>query len=207
MHPWLISIYHFIPTFSKNLRLTDKPVELVPENNEVKLISQCRQGDAKAQYKIYRLYSKAMYNVAIRMVNDTGLAEDILQEAFIKAFTGLEKLKSDAAFGGWLKRIVINSCIDHSRKQKMVFTEIENLKNTSWQDEEVEELVDPALVHKLIKKLPDGARQILVMRALEGYKHSEIGKELGISESTAKTQFFRAKQVLAKMIKEHWNAN
>ena len=70
------------------------------------------------------------------------------------------------------------------------------------QTEEVDESVDAEMIHRLIKKLPDGAREILVLRALEGYKHAEIGEQLGISESTAKTQFFRAKQLLGKMINE-----
>lgn len=173
--------------------------------SEINLVGQCRKGETKAHYKLYRLYSKAMYNVAIRMVGDSHLAEDILQEAFIKAFTGIGKLKVDAAFGGWLKRIVINLCIDHSRKEKLVFTEMEEAGFKEDAAAEIDSEVDPALVHSLIKKLPEGARQILVMRALEGYRHAEIGEELGISESTAKTQFFRAKQLLAKMIKENRN--
>jgi RNA polymerase sigma factor (sigma-70 family) len=143
-----------------------------------------------------------MFNVAIRMVGDSQVAEDILQEAFIKGFTGLNKLKNDGAFGGWLKRIVINLCIDQSRKEKQVYIEIGRFNYPEEYVEEIDDEFDPALVHELIKKLPDGARQILVMRALEGYKHAEIGEELGISESTAKTQFFRARQLLAKMIKE-----
>jgi RNA polymerase sigma factor (sigma-70 family) len=178
---------------------------LEPVENEINLIAKCRRGDTKAQYKLYRLYAKPMYNIAIRMVGNSQVAEDILQEVFIKGFTGLDKLKNDGAFGGWLKRIAINLCIDHTRKEKLVFTEIDRFNYTEEFVEEIDDEIDPALVHELIKKLPDGARQILVMRALEGYKHAEIGEELGISESTAKTQFFRARQLLAKMIKEFNN--
>jgi len=176
----------------------------VPNKSEIILVRQCRKGNVKAQYKLYRLYAKGMFNVAVRMVGDSQAAEDILQEAFIKVFKGLDKLKNDAAFGGWLKRIVINLCIDYSRKERFVFIEIDDLKSNDLVVEEIDEDMDTALVHKLIKKLPEGARQILVMRALEGYKHAEIGEELGISESTAKTQFFRARHLLAKMIKEEW---
>ncbi|NQU85956.1 MAG: RNA polymerase sigma factor [Mariniphaga sp.] len=176
----------------------------MPNKSEIILVRQCRKGNVKAQYKLYRLYAKGMFNVAVRMVGDSQAAEDILQEAFIKVFKGLDKLKNDAAFGGWLKRIVINLCIDYSRKERFVFIEIDDLKSNDLVVEEIDEDMDTALVHKLIKKLPEGARQILVMRALEGYKHAEIGEELGISESTAKTQFFRARHLLAKMIKEEW---
>lgn len=176
---------------------------MVPDKSEILLIDQCRKGKVKAQYKLYTLYAKSMYNIAIRMVKNSQVAEDIIQEAFIKAFNGLNNLKNDAAFGGWLKRIVLNLCIDHSRKEQFVFTNLDEVKTNELITEEIEEETNAALVHKLIKQLPDGARQILVMRALEGYKHAEIGEELGISESTAKTQFFRARQLLIKMINKN----
>ena len=179
-------------------------MEVLKNHNEQKLVRLCKKGDAKAQYKLYKLYCKGMFNVAARMTNNRSLAEDVLQDAFIKAFSEMHKLKDEKAFGGWLKRIVINRCIDVTRKEKMVFADMETLRNQHLEiAEEVDSNIDPELVHRLIKKLPDGAREILVLRALEGYKHAEIGKKLGISESTAKTQFFRAKQLLAKMLKEN----
>ncbi len=144
-----------------------------------------------------------MYNVAMRMTNNQHLAEDVLQDAFIKAFSEINKLQNDKAFGGWLKRIVINRCIDLTRKEKMLFADMERL---TLQHHDVAEEIDsdfePEIVHKFIKRLPDGAREILVLRALEGYKHAEIGEKLGVSESTAKTQYFRAKQLLVKMIQD-----
>lgn len=178
-------------------------MEVVKNHNKQKLVRLCKKGDAKAQYKLYKLYCKAMFNVAVRFTNNRSLAEDILQDAFIKAFSEMHKLKDEKAFGGWLKRIVINRCIDVSRKEKMVFADMETLQNQHLEiAEEVDSNIDPELVHQLIKKLPNGAREILVLRALEGYKHAEIGEKLGISESTAKTQFFRAKQLLTGMIRE-----
>lgn len=171
--------------------------------NESKLVGLCKKGDAKAQFKLYKLYSKGMYNVAMRMTDNQGTSEDVLQDAFIKAFAEIHKLKNEKAFGGWLKRIVVNLCIDATRKKKIVFTGIETVSYYKAEIvEEVEDSVDPELVHHYIKKLPDGARQILVLRALEGYKHAEIADKLGISESTAKTQYFRAKQLLVKMIRQ-----
>lgn len=142
-----------------------------------------------------------MYNIAMRMTNNHGTAEDIVQDAFIQAFSKVHKLQNEKAFGGWLKRIVINICIDVSRKKRIIFTDMEMISDRDLEiTEDVDNSVNPELVHYYIKKLPDGARQILVLRALEGYKHSEIAEKLGISESTAKTQYFRAKQLLAKMI-------
>lgn len=171
--------------------------------NETKLIQLCKKGDSKAQYQLYKLYSKAMYNVAIRMTGERTLAEDVTQDSFIKAFTDMEKLKNEKAFGGWLKRIVINQSLDEIRKRKFNFSSLETISDQHFKiEEEVEENFDPEMVHHLIKKLPNGAREILVLRAIEGFKHAEIAEKLNISESTAKTQFFRAKQLLVEMIKE-----
>lgn len=178
-------------------------MEIIKNHNEFELVRLCRKGDAKAQYKLYKQYVKGMYNVAIRMTNNKAVAEDVLQDAFVKAFSDIQKLKDDRAFGGWLKRIVVNRCIDVCRKDKLQFEDMESIKHQHLEiAEEMDGEIDPELLHQLIKKLPDGAREILVMRALEGYKHAEIGKKLGISESTAKTQFFRAKHLLAQMIRE-----
>ena len=177
-------------------------MEVIFNQSEIELVKRCKKGDAKAQYKLYKLYAKGMYNLAVRMTGDRNEAEDVLQDAFIKAFSEVHKLNNEKAFGGWLRRIVVNHCIDATRKNKIFFTDVESLKEVHYEAEKVDETIDPELVHEMIKRLPGGAREILVLRALEGYKHAEIGEKLGISESTAKTQFFRAKQLLAKMLNE-----
>lgn len=177
-------------------------------NNETKLIQLCKKGDEQAQYRVYRAYSKAMYNIAIRMTGEKETAEDILQDAFVKAFNELHKLNDEKAFGGWLKRIVINRSIDEVRKKKYMISSFDALSEKHTEiAEEVNEHIDPEFVHHMIKKLPGGAREILVLRALEGYKYAEIAEKLEITESTAKTQFFRAKQLLGKMIKETEDEN
>ncbi|WP_045031756.1 RNA polymerase sigma factor [Draconibacterium sediminis] len=178
-------------------------MEIHHNDNELSLIRLCKKGDAKAQYRLYKLYCKGMFNVAIRLTNDKSLAEDVLQDAFVKAFTEIDKLQNEKAFGGWLKRIVINRSIDVTRKEKTFYAEVESLGNNELEIAvEIDSEFSPERIHHYIKQLPDGAREILVLRALEGYKHAEIGEKLGISESTAKTQFFRAKQLLEKMIQD-----
>ncbi len=169
------------------------------------LIQLCRKGDEKAQYEVYRSYSKAMYNVAIRLTSDRETAQDILQESFVKAFQEIEKLNDENAFGGWLKKIVINRCFDEIRRKKHVFDFEMITEKHAEIAEEIDETVDIEVVHLMIKKLPGGAREILVLRAIEGLKFGEIAEQLGITESTAKTQFFRAKQLLAKMINKWEN--
>ena len=167
-----------------------------------RLIENCLNGDIKAQYQLYKQYSKAMYNIAIRFLNNKMDAEDILQESFIKAFNSLGELKNKDLFGSWLKRIVINNCISLQRKRKIAFEEINEDKfgELVELDEDVPE-VDPALVHDAIKELPPKGRTVLVLRALEGYSHKEIAETLDISVSTSKTQYHRALSLLNKKLK------
>lgn len=159
------------------------------------LIEQCRAGDIRAQFSIYKMYSKAMYNVCIRMVAERTVAEEILQDAFVTAFKNMKSMKSNTSFGSWLKRIVINRSLDHLRKRKIQMVEINDVSDADFEDEEIIN-IDPELIHKTIKNLPDGARLVFNLYALENYKHKEIAEMLNISESTSKSQFQRARTLL-----------
>ena len=165
----------------------------------IELIERCKQGDIKAQFSLYKRYSGAMYNIAVRFLNNKMDTEDILQESFITVFSRLNELKRNEAFGSWLKRIVINNCISFLRKNRMHFEDIDNhkLPDEDFNDV-VEEEIDPAIVHNAIKQLPEGARTIVILYALENYKHREIADLLKISESTSKTQYKRALDLLSK---------
>lgn len=141
-----------------------------------------------------------MYNIAIRFLNNTQDAEDILQESFVKAFENINELANSKAFGSWLKRIVINNCLSQLRKSKIHFEEITDY-NTEDQDEENNlESIDPTHVHNAIKDLPEGSRTILILHALEGYKHREVADMLNIKESTSRTQYKRALGLLNKSL-------
>jgi RNA polymerase sigma factor (sigma-70 family) len=168
-----------------------------------RIVERCLEGDIKAQYHLYKQYSKAMYNIAIRFLNNKMDAEDILQESFITAFGRMGELKNPDVFGSWLKRIVINKCISLQRKSKIDFEEIDEYKHGEElvQDEEMQE-VDPSIVHQAIKQLPPKGRSVLVLRALEGYSHKEIAEILDISVSTSKTQYSRALTLLNKQLKD-----
>ena len=175
-------------------------------NINSRLIENCLKGDIKAQYQLYKQYSKAMYNIAIRFLNNKMDAEDILQESFIKAFEKLGELKNKDLFGSWLKRIVINNCISLQRKRKIAFEEMDEEKYGDLEelDEGVPE-IDPVLVHGAIKELPQKARTVLVLRALEAYSHKEIAEALGITVSTSKTQYSRALALLNRKLKGNVN--
>jgi len=165
------------------------------------IIDRCKRGEIKAQFILYKLYSKAMYNIAVRFLNNKLDAEDILQESFVTAFEKLDELTNNAAFGSWFKRIVVNNCITHIKKNRFEFDDIDDF-TTAGLDGGEDLTFDPALLHNAIKELPSGGRTILVLHALEGYKHREIAEMLGVSESTSKSQYKRALEILYKHLKQ-----
>ncbi len=167
-----------------------------------RIIAECLDGDIKAQFMLYKNYSSAMFNIAVRITGNKMDAEDVLQDSFVTVFDRLRELDNLSSFGSWLKRIVINNSISLIRKRKAVFEDIdESLAAGEGLTAEVDENVDPAMVHNAIKELPDGSRTVLVLYALEGYRHREISEMLGISESTSKSQYRRALCILNKKLK------
>ena len=169
----------------------------------LKLIETARKGDQQSMYRLYKLYVQAMYNICIRMVSNQYDAEDIIQESFVKAFNNLDSFRGESSFGSWLKRIVINQSITFLRSKKQEFTEIDNLQIVA--DENKEDNfpgIDPTMVHESIKTLPEKARVVLNLYLLEGYRHKEIAEILNISESTSKSQYLRAKQLLREKLKK-----
>ena len=166
------------------------------------LINRCKKGDIKAQYSLYRLHVHFLYNISMRFMGNKMDADEIVQDTFITVFSKIDKYKGEGAFGQWLKRIAINNCISVLRKRKVYFEDIEEANVANEIQEEIDENTDPGLVHEAIKSLPDRARLIVNLYALEGMKHKEISKKLGITESTSKTQYRRAKQLLMEKLKD-----
>ncbi len=163
------------------------------------LIEECRKGKSKAQFMLYNQYSKAMYNLAYRILNNREDAEDLLQEVFVECFRNIESFRFESTFGAWLKKILINKCINHIRKKKIELILTDTLPAV-MEEEEAETIYDTSKIFKCIELLPDGYRIILTLYLLEGYDHSEISQILGISESTSKSQYSRAKGKLRNMI-------
>ncbi len=168
------------------------------------LIARCKAGDREAHYGLYKLYSRAMYNVGYRITRSEEEAEDVLQEAFINAFRNLDKYRGDATFGAWLKRIVVNKAINALKKRKH-----ESIpEDEHWDVAEAEppaEYGDEFTVERVkrcIEQLPDGYRTVLSLYLLEGYDHQEISEIMGISESTSKSQLNRAKNKLRELLTE-----
>jgi len=167
------------------------------------LIEACKRGERKAQSEIYKLYARAMYNTAFRILNDRMEAEDITQESFLKAFQKLNYFSGDVSFGAWLKKIVVNASLDALRKRKFEFENIEDINTTKFEQTDYEENNQEYELKKLrdaITKLPDGYRIVLSLYLLEGYDHDEIAEITGISSSTSRSQLARAKKKLLEIL-------
>jgi len=163
--------------------------------------------DKQAQYRLYQLYSRAMYNICFRMLGNESDAEDVLQNAFIDVFTKLHHFRFESAIGAWIKRIVVNNCINFLKKRRLEIVPLEDREvAVSGSASNLNESTDPLLNVETIKQaiplLPEGYRVIFNMYLLEGYDHVEISEILGISVSTSKSQLNRAKAILRKIILE-----
>jgi len=170
------------------------------------LIEQCKQGQSVSQYKLYNKYADAMYNVSYNMLNNHHDAEDALQISFAKAFNHIEDFNYSSTFGAWLKRIVINNTINILKSKKVHFTE---QKDISDSEPLTVTPIEPKYpysidqVKKGIADLPDGYRIVLTLYLIEGYDHTEIADILGISVSTSKTQYSRARKKLQEILKSY----
>lgn len=171
------------------------------------IIEDCKKGDRKAQFELYSLYSKAMYNICLRMVKDALDAEDLLQSSFVDVFTKLHSFKQESSIGAWIKRIVINNCINHLKKRRLAIEEWQpHFAETISAKEENEDFDLPYNVHSIntaIQQLPDGYRVVFNLYLMEGYDHKEIGQILSISEATSKSQYSRAKKKIKQLLIKH----
>lgn len=170
------------------------------------LINACLAGDQKAQFKIYNLYYKAMYNTSYRILNDQSEAEDVMQEAFLDAFQKIYQYDGHATFGAWLKRIVINKSLDRLKKMKhdISIDEVEN-ELIERDEEDYFEVLSMKIeaIRKGIEQLNDSYRIILSLYLLEGYDHQEISEILGINYNAVRTKYSRARKKLLANIKQY----
>ena len=173
------------------------------------LVEQCKEGSRQAQFEIYRLYSKAMYNICLRMVRNELDAEDLLQNSFVDVFTKLHTFRYQSSVGAWIKRIVVNNCINFLKKRRLEIQEL-NEKITEQPIVEKEEKTLPYSVESVkaaLMQLPDGYRVVFTLYMLEGYDHKEIGEILQISEATSKSQYSRAKKKLREILRNEKQEN
>lgn len=162
-------------------------------------INRCLQGDKIAFREFYDLYSRAMLNASLRIVGNIEEAEDILQESFIISFQKLIEIRSDAEFGGYLKRVVVNRSIDLIRKNKPDFSSLDEVQIAGETENDQDLKYDPAVLTECIAELPSGFRIVLTLYLFENYSHRDIAQFLNISEGTSKSQYNRARHKLAEL--------
>lgn len=165
------------------------------------LLERCAKSDRHAQQELYDLYAKSMYVVCLRYTKSVQEAEDILQEAFIKIFKNIGSFRGDSKLGYWIKRIVINTALNHQRSKLYQYPmkDVEDVKHDFNYENvlsgyQMEELLE------MVRALPHGCQMVFNLYAIEGYNHKEIGDMLGISEGTSKSQFSRARKLLQNKI-------
>ena len=171
-------------------------------NNEKQLIKKATAGSREAQKRIYEMYAPKMLGVCRQYVKDLQFAEDVMLGGFLKVFKKLDSFKFNGSFEGWIRRIMIRESISYVRKQQFVVYDDELYeRNESGANIRSSEM-DVEHIQMLIDALPEGYKMVFVLYVVEGYKHREIANELQISESTSKSQLFKARKMLQEKLKQ-----
>jgi len=164
----------------------------------IKVISEIREGNAKSFKLLYATYAPKFKGIAHRYTNDADRANDMVQESFIKIYKNINSYKGDGNFEGWMKRILINNCLNHIKKEKKYVFELgESLSaqpSSNW-DEAIDVLSFDEIV-TVIDKLPLGYKTVFNLSVFEGYSHKEISELINISESASRSQLTKAKNKL-----------
>ncbi|MFS4416826.1 RNA polymerase sigma factor [Maribacter sp. 2307ULW6-5] len=177
------------------------------EEHMAVLLQQCREGNQKAQLRVYNKYYHAMYNAAWRVVKDAAAAEDIMQESFLSAFTHLHRFKGEVTFGAWLKKIVLNNSFQHYKTQKKrgevpledILYKVED-ETTTPRDQEAT-VRKARQVIKSLAQLKENYRIALTLHLIEGYDYEEVAGIMNLSYGNCRTTISRAKESLRKKIK------
>ncbi|MDQ6761756.1 MAG: sigma-70 family RNA polymerase sigma factor [Bacteroidota bacterium] len=174
--------------------------------SEPDLIQACIEGNRQMQEILYNKYSSKMYGVCLRYCGNTEDSNDLLQEGFIKIFKNLSKFRGEGSFEGWIRRIFVNTSIEHFRKKIKLYNVSEVQENTIKDTELniLDSLAEKDII-ALINELSPGYKTVFNMHVIEGYSHKEIADLLGITEGTSKSQLARAKGVLKKSLENRFN--
>ncbi|NNE78595.1 MAG: RNA polymerase sigma factor [Pricia sp.] len=171
---------------------------------QIDVVEKCKANDRKAQMILYEQYCDGMFRVAMRFVKNTDDAEDVLQEAFIKAFQKIHQFKADVTFGAWLKRIVINKSIDFlkSKKQNLITLDEAYMHIEEDEDWTIDDGITVEEVKRAMEQLPEKYQYVVMMYLIEGFDHSEIAQVLNITETSCRTRLMRGKGHLKELLKK-----
>jgi len=180
-------------------RITSLPRNAMTDEQ---LVAGCLKGEPIAQRELYKSYSRKMMSICMRYANGREQAQDILQDGFVKVFQKMDHYRGDGPLGGWIARTMVNTALDHIRRNKpydhsLDLTEAEHLHA---EDAQVMSSMSTDELLELIQGLPPGYRAVFNLFAIEGYAHKEISEQMGISENTSKSQFMKARAYLRKLL-------
>ena len=169
---------------------------------EEALLKGCLSNNATAQRELYNKYSSKMLSVCYRYAHNREDAEDMLQEGFIKVFLQIHTFENRGAFEGWIRRIIVHTCINILKKNKKFNESVDIIHATGIQvrEESIPAIIQAKQVVECIRMLPIGYRTVLNLYAVEGYSHREIAGMLDIEESTSRSQYTRAKAMLEDIL-------
>lgn len=197
-----------IATKIEELEAYPAPLEYLLESSEHELVLACKKGHRAAQKRVYELFSGKMLHICRRYARNKEHAQDLMHDGFIKVFLKIGSFNEKASLQTWITRVMINNSISAIRKEvkKGIKVDVENIQipDDSIKDFELIEQknVTAQQVFEKLEEMPMGYRTVLSMYVLDGYSHAEISAELGIAEGTSKSQLAKAKQQLAKLLKE-----
>ncbi|QLG44420.1 RNA polymerase sigma factor [Costertonia aggregata] len=170
--------------------------------NEKQLIKKSVEGNREAQHYLYEKHAPKMLGVCRQYVKDVQFAEDVMINGFVKVFKHLASFKHQGSFEGWIRRIMIRESITYLRKKQFVVFDDDVYERSNADSISISSSLDVAHIQKLIDALPEGYKMVFVLYAVEGYKHAEIAEMLNITESTSKSQLFKARRILQEKLKE-----
>ena len=174
-----------------------------PEHTEEQLIAACLKGRRKAQRQLYEQYRVPMFRLCMRYAESREVAEDLLQEGFYRVFKDLGQYRGEGALGAWIRQIMVRTALTHLRKEQRRVAQAElseELPVSLNGESEVLSEFGAAQIMALLQSLSPGYRAVFNLYAIEGYSHKEIGELLGIAESTSRSQFVRARTLLAQRL-------
>jgi len=173
--------------------------------SESDLINGCIQGNRQMQEELYNRFSGKMYAVCLRYANNAEDAQDLLQEGFIKVFRNLHRFRAEGSFEGWIRRVFVNSSIEHFRKKSLQLSKVSDKEENTIEDSDIsalDQLAEKDII-ALVQELSPGYRTVFNLYVVEGYSHKEIGEMLDISEGTSKSQLARARSILQKKVTQY----
>lgn len=182
-------------------KIASMSVQQPPTMTDEQIASGCKSSDAIAQKALYDKFSRKMFGVCLRYAKGREEAEDFLQEGMVTVFQRISSFNQEGSLEGWIRKVVVNTCLEHLRKQKLQWVNIDEVEESAEDGFTMEKINIKDLL-EVINALPTGFKAVFNLYAIEGYSHKEIAELLSISEGTSKSQYARAKAVLIKRIEQ-----